>query len=210
MQIRVAEFFCGTKSFTNAISEFDVKTFTTDSNKRFNPDLVKNVLSIEKDDIPFEPHIIWMSPPCTWFSRASAWKHWTKSNEPKTIFAKCAIDIIYKCLLIASWFPEAYLVIENPVGKLRKLGLLDHLQRNMVQYCQYGEKREKPTDIFSNFAWNPRPLCNDGKPCFTHELQTDKLNKTDAAKVPGELCLEIFKILENKILDSWTKKKCQT
>ena len=49
---------------------------------------------------------------------------------------------------------------------LRKLPVLEGLQRHTVTYCQYGDNRMKPTDLWTNIAnWVPRPMCKNGAPC---------------------------------------------
>ena len=38
--------------------------------------------------------------------------------------------------------------------------------RHTVTYCQYGDERMKPTDIWTNAEWwKPRPMCKNGMPC---------------------------------------------
>ena len=43
-----------------------------------------------------------------------------------------------------------YWIIENPRGKLRKLEIVKDLPRTTVTYCQYGDIRMKPTDLWTN------------------------------------------------------------
>ena len=83
--------------------------------------------------------------------------------------------------------------------------------RTTITYCQYGDTRMKPTDIWTNHlssndlfgdnklqGWLPRPMCKNGQPC--HEAAprgaatgTRKLKSNyERSKVPKELCKEIL------------------
>lgn len=71
--------------------------------------------------------------------------------------------------------------------------------RHTITYCQYGDKRMKPTDIWTNSeTWQPRPMCKKGDIC--HEL-APRGSKTgtqglkgeyNRSKIPEELCREIL------------------
>lgn len=197
------ELFCGTKSFSKVAEEQGYNTWTTDVNKRFKPDLIKNIFKVTPETIPLEfhrPAILWASPPCTWFSVASAWKHWRKEQGdylPVTLFATQAIEMIkYTLALIEALEPEL-IYIENPRGILRQLGLLDHLRRVTVTYCQYGQTRRKPTDIWTNNTqWQPRPVCDPMDGC--HPDKTEDL-ATPAKKsvIPPLLLQELLKSSTN-------------
>jgi site-specific DNA-cytosine methylase len=77
-------------------------------------DLAKDILGIERSDIPFEPDVIWASPPCTTFSIASVSHHWAVDKQPKTDAARTGVAILEKTLQILSWFPNTKWFIENP------------------------------------------------------------------------------------------------
>ena len=53
-----------------------------------------------------------------------------------------------------------YYFIENPRGKMRKMDCLQEFPRYTVTYCQYGDIRMKPTDLWTNHP-NPKfkPSC---------------------------------------------------
>lgn len=200
---KTIEFFCGTQSFSKVASKMGMQTFTTDSNKRFKPDIVCNILDFDIKSVPFVPDIAWFSPECKYFSVASMWKHWNKDYTPKTLFAQCALQIINKMLLtiekLMELNPSVLIYIENPRGMLRHTGLLDHFIRHTVTYCQYGETRMKPTDIWTNDKlWIPRPACQTTDKC--HTTRTDDINSTALkAVVPEELCFEILQSARNNI-----------
>ena len=56
-----------------------------------------------------------------------------------------------------------YYFIENPRGGMRKMEWMKNLPRYTVTYCQYGDNRMKPTDIWTNHP-NPEflPMCHNG------------------------------------------------
>ena len=73
--------------------------------------------------------------------------------------------------------------------------------RDTVWYCQYGENRAKPTDIWNNdMEWIPREVCKNGNPDCHHQpaprgSQTGTQcmkNAYEKSKVPYELCKEIL------------------
>ena len=78
--------------------------------------------------------------------------------------------------------------------------------RRTITYCQYGDKRMKPTDIWTNAVldvWNPRPMCKNGMPCHESAPRGSRTgtqglkNNHERSKVPNELCLEIIKSVES-------------
>jgi hypothetical protein len=49
---------------------------------------------------------------------------------------------------------------------LRKMHFMDIGVRHTITYCQYGDTRMKPTDIWTNATWwVPRPACHNGDRC---------------------------------------------
>ena len=73
--------------------------------------------------------------------------------------------------------------------------------RHTVWYCQYGDDRAKPTDIWTNdFKWIPRNPCFNGNKNCHHQpaprgsqTGTQGLNNAyEKSKVPSELCREIL------------------
>ena len=110
--------------------------------------------------------VVWASPPCTSFSVASCGKHWNPpapdgTRTPKSEAAELGVALVKQTLRIIEWLQPDFFWIENPVGILRKLPLLNHLQHVKITYCRYGEKRMKPTDLWGKWpsSWSPRPEC---------------------------------------------------
>ena len=77
------------------------------------------------------------------------------------------------------------------------------LPRYTVTYCQYGDARMKPTDIWTNHpAPNFRPMCHNGDGCHTAAPRGSKTgtqglkNSKERAKIPEQLCSHIAEICE--------------
>ena len=207
VSFKILELFSGTESFSKVARERGHETFTIDNDKRFNPDLCQDILKVKREDIPFQPDLIWASPPCQCFSVASISTHWTggyRKYIPKTERAKESIKQIKRTLSIIEILNPKYYFIENPRGVLRKLDLLFG-QRNTITYCQYGDKRMKPTDIWTNLlSWNPKPMCKNGDSCHISAPRGAKTGtqglkgSIDRSRIPRKLCLEIIKACEKE------------
>jgi len=218
--MKVIELFCGTKSIANTFKERGHETFTIDNNSFFNPDLCIDILDFNIDSLPkgfIFPDIIWASPPCTCFSVASISTHWGggfRAYKPKTEQAKESLNLIRKTIeLIEDLQPKIWF-IENPRGVLRKLIPMVGFPRKTITYCQYGDKRMKPTDIWTNsHIWIPRPICKNGDKCHESAPRGSKTgtqglkNSIERAKIPYELCKEIVLACEEekKILEGRKK-----
>ena len=168
--MKVLELFAGSRSVGKACEELGYEVYSSDINDFPGIDYVADIRDFDIDKVPFVPDIIWASPPCTYFSVASIGKHWNKDHTPKSDNAMLGVEIVSATLYIINVFksinPNFIWYMENPRGKLRKLNVVDGLHRNTVTYCQYGDTRMKPTDIWTNnLDWKPRPMCKNGMPC---------------------------------------------
>jgi hypothetical protein len=199
--MKVLELFAGSCSFSNVAKEYGYETFTTDYNDFDDIDYVTDILQFDYNELPYKPDIIWASPPCTYFSVASIGKHWNKDNTPKSVEAITGMAIVNKTKEIINTLQPKYFVIENPRGKLRKLDLLDSFNRVTVTYCQYGDNRMKPTDLWHNLNWTPRPMCKNGMPCHVAAPRGSKTGTQglkgayERSKVPYELCKELLEVM---------------
>ena len=212
--MNVLELFAGSRSIGKVAERYGHNVFSVDFKDFEGIDLVQDIEFLTPDMIPFKPDVIWASPPCTCFSVASIGKHWNENNTPKTKEAILGVAIVQKTLDIVNHFlsinPYLKYYIENPRGKLRSLPILKHLERTTIWYCQYGDHRAKPTDIWSNNiynpmfnqnGWKPRPQCwNGNKKCHHEEAPRGSKTGTqgmkdnyERSKLPTYLCEEIIK-----------------
>ena len=205
---KILELFAGSRSFSKVAKEFGHKVYTTDIEPFDEIDQVCDIFKFDIDKMLDEfgtPDIIWASPPCTTFSVASIGHHWKGGNRayiPKTKEAELGIKIIKLTLILINIISPKYYYIENPRGLMRKLDFMESLPlRSTVLYCQYGDTRAKPTDIWTNNPlWIPKPVCKNGNKDCHHEPAPrgsrtgtqGKNNAFERSKVPYELCKEIL------------------
>lgn len=172
-QIKTIELFSGSKSFSKVRESFGDKIFTVDYIDKFNNDLTIDILKVQDNDFPNHNDVIWASPPCTTFSVASIGTHWEGGSGayvPKTEACKTGLKILEQTIKIISKRNPKYWYIENPRGVMRKVIMKYFVKyklnvvRQTIWYCQYGDVRGKPTDIWTNnFNWKPRPVCKNYK-----------------------------------------------
>lgn len=214
--MKILELFAGSRSVGNVAEKRGHQVYSLDIHPFDGIDLVSDILEVNVKDIPFVPDLIWASPPCTFFSVASIGHHWNKDHTPKSANAELGVRIVSKTLAIIDHFvslnPDCKWFMENPRGKLRKLPVV--LGRNIttVMYCQYGDMRMKPTDIWTNHlgsaanpnGWVPRAICWNGNGDCHHE-PAPRGSKTgtqglkgsyDRSKIPTELVEEILDSLD--------------
>ena len=82
--MNVLELFAGSRSVGKVADNLGCNVFSVDIEPFDNIDLVKDILDVKQNDIPFYPDMIWASPPCTYFSVASIGHHWNEDHTPKT------------------------------------------------------------------------------------------------------------------------------
>ena len=206
--MKILELFAGSRSFSMVAAELGHETYTTDYEPFDKIDQVCNIFDFDIDKMLNEfgmPDIIWASPPCTYFSVSSIGHHWNKDHTPKTKEAVLGVKIVKEMKHIIKMLNPKYFYIENPRGKLRKLEVVtkESYLRRTIWYCQYGDKRAKPTDIWTNdWNWIPRNPCHNGNPNCHHEraprgsrtgTQGFGADTYEKSKVPSGLCKEIIK-----------------
>lgn len=212
-RLTVLELFAGTRSISKAFEYKGHETFSIEWDKNFkNISLYEDINNVTAEDIiklcKGVPDIIWASPDCTTYSIAGIGHHRRKNKitgelNPISEYAKfCDKTNKYVINLIEELNPKYYF-IENPRGGLRKMNFMKNLPRYTVTYCQYGDFRMKPTDIWTNHP-NPefKPACKNGASC--HEAAprhsrtgTQRLKSAkERSVIPQQLCEHIVDICE--------------
>jgi len=223
--VNTIEVFSGTKSFSKVAKEFKHDTFTIDNNKELEPDQCADFLQLPIIDFVNEKwDVAWFSPPCTSFSVSSFSKHFgggVGKYIPKTEEAKQGLALLERTIRFIAEVKPRYWFIENPRGLMRKLItplLLKYKIRPYKQvtlsYCQYGEKRQKPTDIWTNcIEWYPKKMCSSGSTCHEYQPRGYSAKKAfnclgkgtqglkdakERGAIPPKLFVEIFKSINKK------------
>ena len=209
----VLDLFCGTKSVAKAFAARGHEVYTVDWDKRFEPSLSADIGTLTAADIinlcGGVPNVIWASPDCTTYSVAAISTHRRKEANgnltPITEYAKRCDEINSHLIDLIKELKPQYWFIENPVGGLRKMDFMQGLPRYTVTYCQYGERRQKPTDIWTNHpAPNFKPPCKRGSTCHDAAPRGAKTgtqslkNRIEKARIPALLCEHIVDICEAK------------
>lgn len=193
--MKLLDLFCGTKSISNVFKDRGWEVKTLDFEDKFSPDICSDILKV---DITEFYDVVWASPPCTTFSVASIGRHW-KHGKPSDE-AVIGNKILGKTIELINIIRPTYFFIENPRGMMRTLPIMANLPKRTVTYCQYGDKRMKPTDIWTNcHEWKPKACCKNGDPC--HEAAprgartgTQGLDGAmERSRIPQALVEEIFR-----------------
>ena len=206
--MKVLELFAGSCSFSNVAATYGFETYTTDIKQFGDIDTVSDIFDFDYKNLDFQPDIIWASPPCTTFSIASCGKHWTAPDEnglryPKTNEAEVGLKILEKTIEIMHYLNPKYYFIENPRGLMRKMLLVQPFDRYTVSYCQYGDTRMKPTDIWTNLEFDAK-LCKNGATCHEAAPRGSRTgtqglkNNHERSKIPYFLCREIIETILHK------------
>lgn len=211
IKIKILELFAGTRSIGKAFEEQGHEVYSVEWDKKH-----ENInLYIDINDLTAEyilenfgkPDVIWASPDCTSYSIAAISHHRTKEEygnlAPKSDYAKFCDGVNIHVLNLIKELNPKYWFIENPRGGMRKMNFMKDLPRYTVTYCQYGDTRMKPTDIWTNHP-NPKfkPMCKNGSPCHVAAPRGSRTgtqglkNSLIRSIIPNELCNHIVKISE--------------
>ena len=209
--MKVLELFAGTRSIGKAFESRGHEVYSVEWDKNFeNIDLYADIMTVTAEQILKEfgrPDVIWASPDCTTYSVAAISKHRQKEPngnlKPMTEYAEFCDKVNAHVVELIKELKPKYYFIENPVGGLRKMDFMQGLSRYTVTYCQYGERRQKPTDIWTNHP-NPKfkEPCKRGAPCHDAAPRGSRTgtqalkNAREKARIPVMLCEHIVDICE--------------
>lgn len=215
MKLKVLDLFAGMRSISNCFEKHGHEAYAIDWDKEHeNIDWYTDIGQITAEDILErfgKPDVIWASPDCSTYSVASISHHRIREANgnlaPRTDYAKFCDTVNQHVLKLIGELQPTYFFIENPRGGMRKMSFLQGIDRYTVTYCQYGEKRMKPTDLWTNHpSPNFKPACKNGAPCHeraprgartgSQGIKGSKLR----SKIPEALCEHVVKICEDGII----------
>lgn len=214
--MKVLELFAGTRSIGKAFEKAGHEVFSVEWDKNFKDiDLYADVGKLTKNDVVSLcggiPDVIWASPDCTTFSIAAISHHRRKNAETGNLdavsdYAKFCDTVDQNVLRLIRELNPKFYFIENPRGGMRKMIWIKDLPRYTVTYCQYGDKRMKPTDIWTNHP-NPKfkPMCKNGDSCHESAPRGSRTGTQglkgakERSVIPAELCEHIVRICEEYV-----------
>ena len=211
--MKVLELFAGTRSIGKAFEAKGHEVFSVEWDKKFEDiDLYEDILKVTAKDIIEKfghPDVIWASPDCTTYSVAAISKHRVRNKEtgnldPISDYARFCDEVNRHVLDLIRELNPKYYFIENPRGGMRKMAWMQSVPRYTVTYCKYGEKRMKPTDIWTNHP-DPRfkPACRNGDTCHEAAPRGSRTGtqgikgSVEKARIPELLCAHIVEICED-------------
>lgn len=212
--IKALDLFSGSRSIAKAFEARGHEAFTIELDRRHGGiDWYVDILSVTADDIIRRfglPDVVWASPPCTTYSISAISHHRTRNADgvlvAKSAAAEVADRLVNHTLALIQDLAPSLWYIENPRGGLRKMPFMRALPRYTVTYCQYGDNRMKPTDIWTNHP-DPafKPMCRNGAPCHEKAPRGSKTgtqglkNAAVRSIIPKALCQHIVSISESYI-----------
>ena len=211
--MKILELFAGTRSISKAFERRGHQTFSVEWDKNFeNIDLYDDINNLTPERVVElcggVPDVIWASPDCTTYSIAAISHHRRKNEktgslDPVSEYAKFCDKTNRHLLWLIRELKPKYFFVENPRGGMRKMDFMQGLPRYTVTYCQYGDKRMKPTDIWTNHPEpNFKPMCKNGMSCHVSAPRGARTGtqglKGSAVRsqIPDGLCDYIVEICE--------------
>lgn len=204
--MKVLDLFSGLEGWSRPFRARGHDVFRVEINPRF-PAEHRDVMTLDPRDLPWRPDIILASPPCTAFSVMRIGRNWTHDHQPKTEAARLGLQLLERTLWLIGQLTPRWFIIENPRGKMRRMPQLAHLERRTVTYCQLGEFRIKPTDLWGGFPPSlrlPEP-CSNGDLCHMaaprgSRTGTQGMDSAESAKIPEMLAQLVCGAAEIDIL----------
>jgi len=209
------ELFAGSAEFSLLAKEYGFNKIAYDWKQYGNTDVILDLEYLMPVHLSTANHIH-CAFDCTTYTISAISTH-RNGIEPKSEYAKkCdrvnihVIDLIKQRLKTD---PTLTFTFENPRGMLRHMPFMQEFKRYTVWYCQYGDERAKPTDIWTNLNWDPRPMCRNykydkegniiDKHCHHESARRGAKTGTqgrkgsyERSKMPRELCIELLNCIK--------------
>ena len=214
--MKVLELFAGTRSIGKAFEAKGHNVFSVEWDKDFEDiNLYIDISNLTAEKILREfgkPDVIWASPDCSTFSIAGISHHRRKNPVTGNLdavsdYAKFCDKVDQHVLQLIKELNPKFYFIENPRGGMRKMDFIQGLPLYTVTYCQYGDTRMKPTDIWTNHP-EPKfkPMCKNGDPCHVSAPRGSRTGtqglkgSKERSIIPKALCEHIVNICEEELM----------
>lgn len=203
--MRLVELFSGTGVLSETFRERGNEAVEVDIQKteRIHPDIQADVLELSPEDLPDDVDVVWASPPCTCFSRASMGHHWHEPGIPATDKCENHIKLVKHTVRLIYELQPRFWFLENPVGMIKYV--LTPMQPEIISYCQFGHEDMKLTYLYGNHPYNmDYPRCNEGDGCHvaaprgSSKAGTQSMDKdvVERARLPDGLCRAVVDACE--------------
>jgi Site-specific DNA methylase len=168
MPRRALELFSGTGSVRKVLEARGWEVTSLDLDPKAGAEKQRHICCdiCEWDYRAFEPghwDYIHASPVCTEFSRAL-------TTRPRDLAA--GDKLVDRVLEILTHLRPQWWSVENPDSLMKTRPNMQHLRAFMKRccYCVYSDDEgthsyRKPTCVWSNLPWEPRPMCTSTTPC---------------------------------------------
>ncbi len=165
--LKVLDLFAGLEGWSAPFRERGHEVCSVDIDERFDVDLHADVFELDAADLAGPFDIVLASPPCEAFSVLRIGQNWTRDHQPRNDKAREAVRLVQATVDLIAALEPRFWIVENPVGKLRRLPPMAPFYRRTVTYCQYGAPWRKPTDLWGAFppSLEFRPRCRPGQSC---------------------------------------------
>ena len=203
------ELFAGTKSVGKVAQKMGYKVISVDNEEKFSPTILQDISkwNFKADPkLPDKIDFIWASPPCVSFSllnNAMKQPHRKADLKPLTATGRLGNKLLNKTIEIINYYrkknPNLKFVIENPRGYMRKMPAMKRLPRTTTSYSQYGFPYNKPTDFWSNFKLNLKPVDTAKNPSAMKKAGkmgpggAQGQSRETLYRIPGPLITQILK-----------------
>lgn len=208
-KLKVLDLFSGLGGWSAAFKERGHDVITIDVESRFKPTIVADLFRWDPSTLGgWKPDIVLASPPCSAFTVMVIGRNWTPppENAPKNDAARLGLNLLERTIELIDFFNPRWFIIENPRAKMRTMPQVANMERRTVTYCQYGENRMKPTDLWST-RWPSqlilKPPCTNGAPCHVRaprgsKTGTQGMTAEVSALIPYALSLAVCEACEKE------------
>ena len=167
--MKILDLFSGTGSITKTMQEIfgDCEVVSVDIDPKFEPTIVSDILKLDYKSLwkPGHFDLVWVSPPCTMYSRA-------RTLAPRDY--GMSDRFVKRGMAIVEYLRPKIFAMENPAAGLRLRPFMRRWDRyvNTLDYCQYSTPEtgdtymyKKPTCIWTNNKDFSPKRCGAGQRC---------------------------------------------